>query len=368
MLLEGRLARREGVQHGWLSVEGERVGAVGTGPPPRTPDERHDGIIAPGLIDLQVNGAAGREVTGGPEALDVIDATQLAHGVTSYLPTIVTTTPEVQARAAGELADRVRDPRSPVEGIHLEGPFLSPAHAGMHATELLRSPAQGIPPAYASGALRLVTLAPELAGAIELTGELRRRGVAVALGHSGADAETVGAAIERGAALVTHLFNAMAPLHHRRPGLVGTALGDERMTMTVIADGVHVHPLVLAMIRRAAVGRTILVSDSSPAAAAPAGRYQMAGIEIEGAPGGPVLTASGALAGSSLTLDAAVRNWMALTGASLSEALCAAGERAAAAVGLSAGLYPGAWADIVLFDEAGDVVRVMRRGRFTDSN
>jgi N-acetylglucosamine-6-phosphate deacetylase len=368
MLLEGRLARGGRVHPGWLTIEGERLAEAGTGAPPRTPDARHDGIISAGLVDLQVNGAAGREVTGGPRDLDAIDAVQLAHGVTSYLPTIPTTDPELASQAARDLEERVPDPRSPVEGIHLEGPFLSPEHAGMHPVGLLRAPAQGIPPAYSSPAVRLVTLAPELPGALELIADLRRRGIAVGLGHSGADAQTVAAAIARGASLVTHVFNAMAPLHHRRPGLLGTALGDERLGVTVIADGIHLHPLVLTMIRRAAAGRTILVSDAAPAAAAPEGHYRMAGVEIERRAGGEVVTASGTLAGSSLTLDVAVRRWAALTGATLSESLHAASERPRAALALDPGLREGAWADLALLDDIGNVVRVMRRGRWIDAN
>ena len=364
LLLAGRIARRGALEDGWVEVEGERVLAAGTGAPPRPPDERHDGIVAPGLCDLQVNGAGGHEVIGGAAAIDAIDAIQLEHGVTSYLPTIVPTDGATAERAVAELAERAADPASPALGVHLEGPFLSGAHAGMHPAESLRSPADGIPGYFSSEAVRLVTLAPELPGALELIAALRARGVAVALGHSGASADVARRAFDAGARLVTHVFNAMAPIHHRAPGLAGVALTDARAMVGIIADGLHVDPLVLELARRAAGPRIVLTSDAAPAAAAPAGAYRMAGVEIERDRAGAVRTVEGRLAGSALTLDAAVRNWASMTEAGLGEAIAAAAEAPAAALGLAAGLHPGCAADIVLLDGAGNVRRVMRRGRW----
>src|SRR5947209_5207195 len=314
---------------GWVEVRGERVADLGPGPPPRTPDERHDGLIAPGLVDLQVNGGAGVEVTGGPQALDAIDALQLEHGVTSYLPTIVSTDDQTAARAVADAAERIADPRSPVEGVHLEGPFLDPAHRGAHRLDELRSPGGALPAAYESRAVRLVTIAPELPGAIELIDTLRRRGIAVSLGHSGCDAATALRAIDTGARLVTHLFNAMAPLRHRAPALPGVALADPRVRLGVIADGFHVDPLVLRIVRHAAGERVILVTDATPAAGAPAGEYTQAGVRIRVDAEHRVTTLDGVLAGSALTLDEAVRRWSALTGATLADALVAASRRPA---------------------------------------
>ena len=365
LMLAGRLARGGSLAHGWLEIEGDRIAATGDGAPPRPPDERHDGIVAPGLFDLQVNGAGGHEVTAGAAALDAIDAIQLEHGVTSYLPTVVSAEDAVAERVVAELSERVADPSSPVAGIHLEGPFLSGEHAGMHPPGRLRAPDDGVAAYYSAPAVRLVTLAPELPGARELIVALRARGVAVSLGHSGASAEVAGDAIDAGAALVTHVFNAMAPLHHRAPGLAGVALTDARMAVGIIADGLHVDPLVLELVRRAAAPRVVLVSDATPAAAAPPGVYEMGGVEIESEGSGVVRTGTGRLAGSTLTLDAAVRNWIKMTGASPAEAIAAATETPAAALGLSGGLCPGSRADIVLLDDAGAVQRVMRLGRWT---
>jgi N-acetylglucosamine-6-phosphate deacetylase len=332
--------------------------------PPRSPDVRHDGVVAPGLLDLQVNGAGGQDVTGGPRALDRIDAIQLERGVTGYLATVVSTDDATAERAVAELAERAADPSSPMSGIHLEGPFLSPNHAGAHRPGALRSPVDGVPAYFSSAAVRLVTIAPELPGAIELIRELRARGVTVALGHSGASAAVARSALDAGARLVTHLFNAMAPLHHRAPALAAVALTDARTHVGVIADGVHVDPLVLEIVRRAAGARVVLISDATPGAAAPPGRYEMAGIEIESTPDGGVRSAGGRLVGSSLILDAAVRNWASMTEATLAEALVAATEAPAAALGVEAGFQPGSPADVVLLDRSGAVERVMRRGRW----
>jgi len=192
-VLAGRLARGGSIARGWLELDGERIVAAGDGPPPRRPDEELEGIAAPGLLDLQVNGAGGHEVTGGAAALDAIDAVQLAHGVTSYLPALLATDDAATEEALGELAERAADPASPVAGVHLEGPFLDRAHAGMHPAERLRAPAGGVPGYFRSEAVKLVTLAPELAGAPELIAGLRARDVAVSLGHSGASAAEVAA-------------------------------------------------------------------------------------------------------------------------------------------------------------------------------
>lgn len=366
MLIAGLLARGGSLEEGWVEVDGGRIAQAGPGPPPRPGADRHDGIVAPGLVDLQVNGCGGHEVTGGSTALDAIDAVQLAHGVTTYLPTILDLDEHDAGRLLGELAERAAAPDSPVAGVHLEGPFLAEAHAGMHRREALRLPPGEVPSHLVSGAVRLVTLAPELPGATELIARLRARGVAVSLGHSGATAAEARAALDAGAGLVTHLFNGMAPLHHREPGLAGVALTDGRALVTLIADGVHVDPAILELTRRAAGPRVVLISDASPAAAAPAGTYELAGVRIERDEGGTVRTPEGRLGGSSLTLDAAVRGWASLTEATLAEALAAASERPARVLGLPEPLTPGAPADLVLLDPEGEVVRTMRHGRWLD--
>ena len=366
ILIAGRLAQRGALIEGWIEVAGERVVGLGLGTPPRPADLSDDGIVAPGFVDLQVNGAGGHEVAGGIEALDAIDAMQLARGVTSYLPTLISPTLETIDRLLGELERRTADPASPVAGVHVEGPYVSPEEAGMHPPERLLPPPAEPPEWLSSPAVRIVTLAPELDGALGLVAALRERGVLASLGHSSASAEETLAAVGAGAGMVTHIFNAMRPLHHREPGIVGAALTDERLLVSVIPDGLHVAPLALELVRRAAAGRVVLVSDSTPAAGAEPGRYRMAGVTIERARDGTVRTADGRLAGSSLTLDEGVRRWAAQTRATLADAICAASEAPARALGQAGGLEPGAPADLVLLDEAGRVRRVMRHGRWVE--
>jgi N-acetylglucosamine-6-phosphate deacetylase len=366
-LISGRLARGGTLTAGWIEVRRATITASGAGPPPRAPDVQHDGPIAPGLVDLQVNGGAGVEVTGGHGALDHLEATLLARGVTSYLPTLVSASDDALERAMTELAERAADPASPVAGVHLEGPYLSPEHAGVHRRELLRAPAGGpLPLAYASPALRMVTVAPELDGGLDLVRALRARGVTVSLGHSGADAATAAAAFAAGASMVTHVFDAMSPLHHRAPGLAGAALVDRDARVGVIADGHHVDPRVLELVRRAAGARVVLVSDASPAAAAPPGRYAIAGVALERGSDGVASTPDGVLAGSAILLDEAVRCWATLTEAAPAQAWAAASEAPSAAIGLPAPLAVGSPADLVLTDEGGAILRVMRHGTWLD--
>jgi N-acetylglucosamine-6-phosphate deacetylase len=362
LLLAGRLVRGGAHVAGWLEVRDERLGAVELGVPPRGA-QRHDGLIAPGLCDVQVNGGAGVNVTDGAGALDRIDRLQLEHGVTSYLPTIISTDEEEASAAVAEISERAADPASPVEGVHLEGPFLNPRFRGVHRAEHLAVPSEGEPPYYRSSAVRLVTLAPELDGALELISSLRRRGVAVSIGHTGASAEEAEQAAAHGAAGVTHLFNAMKELRHRSPGVVGWSLAAGRLRLGVIADGFHVDPVALRLVDRVARGRVVLVSDASPAAGAPDGTFRMAGIEIHSA-GGCVHDEHGILAGSRLTLDEAVRRWAGFTGCPLATALTAASERPARLAGIASGLRAGAPANLVLVDDAGNVERVMRRGEW----
>jgi N-acetylglucosamine-6-phosphate deacetylase len=350
-----------------VEVEGDRIAGRGLGQPPREPDVQHGAVVAPGFVDLQVNGVAGREVTDGPDALDAIDAALLAHGVTSYLATLASPDDATIERAIPVLEARAADPSSPLEGLHVEGPYISPEYAGAHPPERIQPVPADVPPWLRSQAIRMVTLAPELPGAAELIAELRRLGVAVALGHSAATAWETRAAADAGAEMVTHIFNAMAPFHHREAGLAGAALTDERLMVSVIADNAHVAAPALELVRRTAGDRVILISDSTAAAAAPPGRYTMAGVEIERGEGDEVRTPDGRLAGGGLTLDDDMRGWATLTSATLAEAIRAATEVPAPLIGRTARLDAGAPADIVLLDRHGNVLRTMRRGRWIEA-
>jgi N-acetylglucosamine-6-phosphate deacetylase len=360
--LAGRLVRSGHAVEGWIEISNTRIVRVEIGSPPASMP-RWDGLIAPGYCDLQVNGAVGLNVTDGTRALDEIDAAQLEHGVTSYLPTVITTSPEIAGTAVEELSERARDPSSPVIGVHLEGPFLNPEHRGVHRGDLLRVPAEGEPSYYQSDAVRLVTLAPELPGSLQLISSLRRRRVRVAIGHTAATVAEARAGTRAGASAVTHLFNGMRRFHHRAPSVPGWALGESRLVLMVIADGFHVDPTALRLVRRAAASRVVLVSDASPAAAAPDGTYTFAGVTIH-ANDGYVRDESGTQAGSAILLDEAVRRWRRFTDASLAEAVDAASERPARLLGLRTGLREGAHANVVLLGPRGRVKHVMHRGRW----
>jgi N-acetylglucosamine-6-phosphate deacetylase len=364
LILAGRIVSEGRCSSGWLEVAGERIVNAGEGSPPRRADELPEGLLAPGLVDLQVNGAVGREVTGGHEALEAIDRFQLSHGITSYLPTIITTDTATAERALGEIAERADDPASPVAGAHLEGPFLNPERRGVHRAELLMVPSEGVPRYYERPAVRLVTLAPELPGALALIKAIVKRGGTVSVGHSASEPPTLESAVKAGATQVTHLFNAMSRFHHRNPSLPGWALTHDDLLVGVIADGAHISADALALVRRAAGDRVILTSDSSVVAGASSGKHAQAGVTVHRDDDGRAVVEDGSLAGSVMALDECVRCWMSASGASLPEALQAASDRPASAIGLEVGLKPGTFADLLVLREDGTVRRAMRHGRW----
>jgi N-acetylglucosamine-6-phosphate deacetylase len=363
ILIEGQLMLGGELHQGWIEVHEGRIRAIDRGRPPRHPDKSAF-IVTRGLCDLQVNGAGGWNVTDGMNAIRAIDELELAHGVTSYLPTIISTSAEEATEAIATITSRMTEHGSPIAGIHLEGPFLDPEHRGVHRLECLRSPAGGVPDYYRSSAVRMVTIAPELPGALELIAELAARQVLVSIGHTGANEDEAERAVMAGASAVTHLFNAMRKFDHRHPNVPGWALTRGGVTLAVIPDGFHTHPLILRLIDRVAGERVVLVTDSTPAAGAPEGvPYEQAGIAIENR-NGRVVTSDDRLAGSALTLDGAVRDWVTHTGGSAPKALEAASERPARLMGLADRLRQGALADITLLDEHLSVVAVMFRGEW----
>lgn len=321
--------------------------------------------LAPGFIDLQVNGADGIDLASRPEGMAEVATWLATHGVTSFLPTLISPDDETIDRALAAWRDHRRDGRGArILGWHIEGPALAPARRGAHPAERLRMPGDlhvgGWTPA---GGVRLVTLAPELPGAHELVRALTVRGVVVAAGHSGADFEQMGDAIDAGVSMVTHLFNAMPAMHHRAPGIVGKALTDTRLRCGLIVDGVHVDPAVVA-VAFAALGphRTVLVSDSIAAAGEPDGRFVIAGIDVE-VVGGHAHQRDGRLAGSTLSLDTAVRNLVAFTGCSPAAAVMSASATPAAVLGESLGrIEVGCPADLVVLDDGLGVVATMIAG------
>lgn len=329
---------------GYLSCANGKIVTVSAGLPPHRPDvQLSEGFLLPGFVDLQVNGYFGVELAGADATGFGAVAGRLPHtGTTSFLPTFITSpieeTADALRRAAAAHAAVAADERNArVLGVHLEGPFISARRAGAHNPAWIRDPS---PEAVATlleagaGLVRLVTIAPELDGAPQAIKQLTDAGVLVSVGHSDASAQQVSAAARMGATMVTHLFNAQRPMHHREPGVVGQALADNRLTSGLIADLHHVSGQVAAIAFAAAPGRIFLVTDAAACAGMPPGRYELGGepIELPAGDGSPPIRADGTLAGSALRMDSAVANMVA-TGVGLADAVAAATRIPADAIG-----------------------------------
>ena len=320
------------------------------------------GIAIPGLVDLQVNGFGGvdfaaADVSGYRRAGEAL----LEYGVTAFQPTLITA-PEAELVAAlAEIPAGSIGPR--VIGVHLEGPFLSPLRLGAHPASARRDPDPGLLVRLLdAGPVSEMTLAPELDGALELIDVLNARGVVASCGHSDATAKQAGRAFDRGAATVTHLFNAMRPLRHRDPGIAGAALARDDVVVQVILDGNHLAEETARVIWRAAAGRTALVSDAIAAAGVGDGSYRLGNVDID-VRDGVARRLDGVLAGSSITLIDAVRRLHAL-GVPFADAIGAATTvpaRIARRPALGS-LRPGAAADVVVLDDALEIRTVFVGG------
>ena len=324
-------------------------------------------VLSPGLIDIQINGGYGHDLQDDPGAVWDLGRELPRGGVTAFLPTIVSG-PVSRTRAMLD-ALKARPPgycgAEPL-GVHFEGPMINPRHSGAHRYEYLTGARDDVIDGWHSRAgVALVTIAPELDNAHNVIGELTRRGVVVAAGHSGATAEETRAAIAAGVSTVTHLFNAMAPLGHRSPNLVGVALTDPRLTVTMIVDGVHIDPIAVAAAWKAkGPARLALVTDAVAAMGRPPGPFRISGTPTV-FDGVSVRTADGVLAGGAVTMNRAAANLAAFTGCERHEALAAATSVPASIIGETGRgrLAPGAVADLVLLDDEYQVHATVCAGR-----
>ncbi len=317
-------------------------------------------IAAPGLVDLQVNGFAGIDLmTADADGIRAISRALPAYGVTAWLPTLITASlPDTEAALDALAAALDRAGQEPVGtaatmlGVHLEGPYLSARRLGTHPPEHRRDPDAAELDAWRRRApVVAVTLAPELPGAVDLVARLSAVGVLVSLGHSDATAAQAHAAFDAGARSVTHLFNAMSPLLHREPGLPGAALARPDVVVQLLLDGHHLAPDVVRLTWAAARGRVVLVTDATAAAGCPDGTFALGDVQLE-VNDGVVRNQDGALAGSALTLSAAVTNAVEL-GIDPVDALAAVTTAPAALLGRAdiGVLRPGGRADIAVFGD-----------------
>jgi N-acetylglucosamine-6-phosphate deacetylase len=342
-----------------------------------SPCDFGDNIIAPGYVDLHIHGNAGYDVMDeSSAALPAIERMLAARGVTSYLPTTVTAPVEKLLRALERLASAIEGcakgkgdhaGRAAPLGIHLEGPFISHARCGVHPPGNLLPPKLEFFERFwqaARGHIRMMTIAPELDGATELIGVASSRGVCVSLGHSDAKFDDAERGIDAGGHHATHTFNAMRPLGHRDPGILGAVLTDERVTADIIVDGVHLDPAIVKLVAEAkGPERTVLITDAISATGMPDGHYHLGSIEVDVKDG--VCTSNGRLAGSVLTMDKAVRNLSRFAEWDLHDAVGAATKNPARVARLAKKgiLAAGADADFVVLNREGEVLRTYLAGQ-----
>jgi N-acetylglucosamine-6-phosphate deacetylase len=328
-----------------------------------------DALLAPGFVDLHIHGGAGYDVMQTDESgMAAIEQLLARHGVTTYFPTTVTAPLDQICAALERLASAIkltaqeassRGRRAQPVGIHLEGPFLSHARRGVHPPENLVLPSvQTFDRLWqaARGRIRVMTIAPELEGAQEVIAAATARGVCVSLGHSDGDLESARAAVTSGARHATHVFNAMRPLHHREPGILGQVLTDPRISADIIADGIHLDPTIVKLFLKAkGPDAAVLISDAISATGMPDGRYRLGTFDVDVQDG--KCMADGKLAGSVLTLDRAVRNVMQFADCDMQSALRLATLNPARVTGLKqcGRLEAGAQADMVVLGPNSEV-------------
>ncbi len=357
-----RLIRPDGVHPGWLEVSGSRIAATGIGAAPEAGLDLGGRYVAPGFVDMHVHGGGGASFSDDPRAAFEFHRT---HGTTTSVASLVTEPLPVLAEQIASLAALVDE--GVLAGIHLEGPFLAAARCGAHDPALLRAPdASSVAALLAAGrgAVRMVTVAPELPGAPDAIRQIVDAGAIAAIGHTDATYDEARAGLAAGATVGTHLFNAMRPLNHREPGVI-TALLDSDAVLELVVDNVHVHPaLVNWVMSKAAPGRVALITDAMVAAGMGDGDYVLGSLAVRVRDGVARLAEGDTIAGSTLTLDLALRNSVA-AGVGLADAVTALTEVPARMLGVDAGsLDAGRPADLVVLSDFLAVEAVMARGEW----
>jgi N-acetylglucosamine-6-phosphate deacetylase len=356
------------VKNGRVIIDGTRI--TGTAPENAQLIDVTDHWLVPGFVDLHNHGGGGASFTSGtPDEILKGIRTHLTHGTTTLVASTVTGDMDFLAQRAGLLSELAE--QGDIAGVHFEGPFISPCRKGAHSEELLRDP----DPAEvrklidaARGQARMLTLATELPGGIESVRLLAEHGVIAAIGHTDATYEQTVEAIDAGATVATHLFNAMPPLGHRTPGPITALLEDERITVELIDDGTHLHPAALQLaFHHAGAQRVAFITDAMDAAGFGDGRYMLGPLEVEVSEGVARLVEGGSIAGSTLTLDRAFKRAVTIDRLPVEDVVAAISANPARLLGMSdriGSLEPGKDADLVLLDRHFDLKGVMRRGEW----
>jgi N-acetylglucosamine-6-phosphate deacetylase len=358
---------------GWIRIADGRIEAVGPGLPPTPADQRAHWAL-PGFIDMHVHGGGGAAFTeGGPDDARRAAAFHRAHGTTRILASLVTGPADRLMERVAMLAGLADE--GVIDGIHLEGPFLSAVRCGAQDPRYLIAPDVATFArlnAASRGWLRMITIAPELPGATAVIRAAAAAGVIAAAGHTDASAEVTSAAVDAGVSHATHLFNAMRPLGHRAPGPIG-ALLDRQVSCEVIADGTHLDDVVVRLAARAAgPGNLVLITDAMAAAGMPDGDYRLGALDVTVADGvarlaGPAPGGAGAIAGSTATMDLVVRRAITAVGLSVTAAADAASGAPARRLGLdgvTGSLRAGLAADVALLDAGFRLTAVIARGEY----
>jgi N-acetylglucosamine-6-phosphate deacetylase len=357
---------------GWVELAGSSIAAAGVGAPPRPADvDLGDAVLVPGFVDMHVHGGAGAAFPDGdPEQALQAVRFHRAHGSTTMMASLVAASPAQLLRAVEALADLVTD--GDLAGVHLEGPWLAAGRCGAHDPTQLRDP----DPAELDrllrardGAVRMVTLAPERTGGLDAVRRIADSGVIAALGHTDASYALTRSAIGAGARVGTHLFNAMAPVHHREPGPAVALLEDARVTVELVTDGLHVHPALWEHVLRSTDGqRVAAVTDAMAAAGMPDGEYHLGALRVSVADRVARVADTGTIAGSTATTEALFANIVRHAALPREEALARAvrmtAETPARALGLTevGAIEPGRRADLVVLDPDLRVRDVYRAG------
>ncbi|MCG5217206.1 N-acetylglucosamine-6-phosphate deacetylase [Streptosporangium sp. KLBMP 9127] len=367
-LADARIVTPGGVHEGWLTIEDGRITHIGQGTAPGNGHGLSGRHVVPGFVDIHNHGGAGGSFPAGDlEGALRAAAFHAEHGTTTIMASLVTGALDELASTTSALADLCAD--GVFAGIHFEGPYIAAARCGAHDPARLRLPDRGEVARLIKagrGHARMLTIAPELPGALDVIRDVVADGVIAALGHSDADFDQTIAGIEAGGTVATHLYNAMPPLHHRSPGPIAALLEDERVTVELINDGVHLHPAMARLAYEVAgAGRTALVTDAMAATGVGDGTYVLGAMEVSVQNGVARLVEGGSIAGSTLTMDVAFRRAVEFVGLSLVEAAEIASLTPARVLGLDervGSIAVGKDADLVVLDDDLGVAGVMRHG------